>query len=117
MRKLDRRQFLAASILAGLGLPHFFDQLPVRAQGKKQGKKMRAAVTTAGMAGTWNQQGQQAARLFADWLGIELVWYDGKWDVPTQLEAMNEIVKQEWDFVAVQPAVIGALIEPIQQVT
>lgn len=111
-RKLDRRQFLAASILAGLGIPGFYSQLRTRAESRK----MRAAVTTAGMAGTWNQQGQQAALLFADWLGIELVWYDGKWDVPTQLDAMNEIAKQKWDFVAVQPASIGALIEPIQQV-
>jgi ribose transport system substrate-binding protein len=109
---LSRRQFLAATLAASLGIPNLFNHLPARAQDRK----IRAAVTTAGMAGTWNQQGKEAAELFAEWLGIEMVWYDGKWDVPTQLDAMTDIAKQQWDFVAVQPNSIGALIEPLQQV-
>lgn len=109
---MNRRKFLTAGMLMGLGIPNLINVLPARAQERK----MRAAVTTAGMAGTWNQQGKEAAELFCKWLGIEVVWYDGKWDVPTQLDAMADIAKQKWDFVAVQPNSIGALVEPIQQV-
>lgn len=107
---LDRRQFLLTSLSLGLGIPGLLNGLPAKAQERR----FRAAACTAGMAGTWNQQGKAASELWCKWLGVDLSWYDGGWDVPTQLAAMNDIVSRKFDFVAVQPCSIGALIEPIQ---
>src|SRR5450432_622685 len=109
---LSRRKFLITSFLMSLGLPNIpeFDRLLATNQ------PLRAAATTAGMAGTWNQQGQQAAELYGHWLGVDFTWFDGGWDVPTQLNAINKIAQNKWDFIIVQPSSIGALIEPIQMI-
>src|SRR5579871_1434007 len=109
---LSRRKFLLTSFMLALGIKKFppIDHL-LRAN-----RPLRAAATTAGMAGTWNQQGQQAANLYGRWLGVDFTWFDGGWDVPTQLTAVNNIAQQDWDFVIVQPSSIGALIEPIQNI-
>jgi ribose transport system substrate-binding protein len=109
---LSRRKFLITSFLLSLGIPNFFDVDRVFAAGRP----LRAAATTAGMAGTWNQQGQQAAELYGRWLGVEFTWFDGGWNVPTQLNAINRIAEQNWDFIIVQPNSIGALIEPVQSI-
>src|SRR5689334_3270428 len=114
MRKdiLSRRQFLMSAFLLSLGIPKFPEIDRVLAADRP----LRAAATTAGMAGTWNQQGQQAANLYGRWLGVDFTWFDGGWDVPTQLNAINNIALGNWDFIIVQPNSIGALIEPVQTI-
>jgi ribose transport system substrate-binding protein len=79
-----------------------------------QDQPLRAAMSSAGLAGTWNAQGEEAARYWADLLGVEITWFDGEFDAAAQRAKFDQLATQEWDFVAVQPGAIGTLIEPIQ---
>ncbi|HML21423.1 MAG TPA: sugar ABC transporter substrate-binding protein [Aggregatilinea sp.] len=74
-------------------------------------------MSSAGLAGTWNAQGEEAARWMAGLLGVEITWFDGEFDPQAQRAKFDQLVTQEWDFVAVQPGAIGTLIEPIQTLT
>jgi ribose transport system substrate-binding protein len=71
-------------------------------------------MSSAGLAGTWNAQGEEAARHYANLLGVEIEWFDGEFDATIQRGKFDLLSTQEWDFVAVQPGAIGTLIEPIQ---
>jgi ribose transport system substrate-binding protein len=75
---------------------------------------MRAAMSSAGLAGSWNAQGQDAALYWASLLNVEIVWFDGEFDPAAQRAKFDQIATEQWDFVAVQPNTIDALTEPIQ---
>jgi ribose transport system substrate-binding protein len=79
-----------------------------------QDEPIKAAMSSAGLAGTWNAQGEEAARYFASLVGVEITWFDGEFDPAAQRAKFDQLATQEWDFVAVQPNSIGTLIEPIQ---
>ncbi|MEP7290500.1 MAG: sugar ABC transporter substrate-binding protein, partial [Chloroflexota bacterium] len=79
-----------------------------------QDQPLRAAMSSAGLAGTWNAQGQNAALYWAGLLGVEIVWFDGEFDPAAQRSKFDQIATDTWDFVAVQPNTIGVLVEPIQ---
>jgi ribose transport system substrate-binding protein len=71
-------------------------------------------MSSAGLAGSWNAQGQDAALYWAKLLNVEIEWFDGEFDPVSQRAKFDQIATQEWDFVAVQPNTIGILVEPIQ---
>jgi ribose transport system substrate-binding protein len=71
-------------------------------------------MSSAGLAGSWNAQGQDAALYWASLLNVEVEWFDGEFDPVAQRAKFDQIATQEWDFVAVQPNTIDALTEPIQ---
>src|SRR5438477_364039 len=60
-RGLSRREFLGGSVLVGSGLvmPTFLSLLHYR-QANAQSKPLNAAMSSAGLAGTWNAQGKVA---------------------------------------------------------
>lgn len=111
-RRLDRRTFLKGSLagasIFGTGL------LPFIAQRAAAQEPIRAAMSSAGLAGSWNAQGQDAALYWASLLNVEVEWFDGEFDPVAQRAKFDQIATQEWDFVAVQPNTIDALTEPIQ---
>jgi ribose transport system substrate-binding protein len=115
---LNRREFLMANLLLGAGVaaPGVLSLLEYR-RARGQNRTLHAAFSTAGMAGTWNQQGRDAAYLMAKWLDIDIEWFDGQWDAAAQRAAMSEVAKRQWDFVAVQPNSIGALVDSIRILT
>ena len=108
---VNRRDFFKASSLLGLGLAA--TALPSLAKAR-DGKPLRAAFSSAGLAGTWNAAGQAAALYFAKLLNVEIVWFDGEFDPQKQRAKFDQLATQKWDFVAVQPNSIGTLKEPIQ---
>jgi ribose transport system substrate-binding protein len=114
-RNMSRREFLAASSLFGLGVatPTVFSLLEYR-RAMGQDKKLRAAMSSAGLAGTWNAEGKKAAEYFGNLLGVEIVWFDGEFNPDKQRAKFDQLSTEKWDFVAVQPNSIGTLKEPIQ---
>jgi ribose transport system substrate-binding protein len=71
-------------------------------------------MSSAGLAGSWNAQGQDAALYYAGLVGVEVTWFDGEFDAVKQRAKFDQIATESWDFVAVQPNTIGTLVEPIQ---
>ena len=69
---LKRRDFLKLSALMSLGVaaPTAMELLAYR-QAHAQ-TKLKASFSSAGLAGTWNAAGEQAARYFAGLLGVEI---------------------------------------------
>ncbi len=117
-RGLSRRQFLGGSVLAGSGLvgANFLALLDYR-RAHAQSQPLNAAMSSAGLAGTWNAQGKAAAENMCKLLGVNLTWFDGEFDPSKQRAKFDQIATQKWDFVAVQPNSIGTLVEPIQALT
>lgn len=114
-QRFSRRNFLKTGLFAGAGLPFmnlqgFIDYRRSIAQAQP----LRAAMSSAGLAGTWNAQGQEAALYWASLLGVEVTWFDGEFDPVAQRGKFDQIATQDWDFVAVQPNTIDVLVEPIQ---
>ncbi len=115
MNHMDRRNFLKSSLLlsSGFALGNLLPVLEYRLA-HAQDRPLRAAMSSAGLAGTWNAQGEEAARYFADLLGVEITWFDGEFDAAVQRAKFDTLTNESWDFVAVQPGAIGTLVEPIQ---
>jgi len=114
----NRREFFRLSGMMGLGIaaPTLLELIEYR-QAHAQSKPLKAAMSSAGLAGTWNAEGQKAALYFAKLLGVEITWFDGEFDPNKQRAKFDQIATQKWDFVAVQPNSIGTLKEPIQALT
>lgn len=112
---LSRRDLLKGGLFAGGGLfaANFLAFLDYR-RAHAQDQPLRAAMSSAGLAGTWNAQGQEAALYWANLLGVEVVWFDGEFDPVAQRAKFDQIATETWDFVAVQPNTIDVLVEPIQ---
>lgn len=114
-RDLSRREFMMSSMLLSMGVaaPTVLKLLEYR-RASAQDKPLRAAMSNAGLAVTWCAQGKDTAEMWGDFLGVEIVWFDGALDTAIQRGAVDQIATQDWDFVAIQPLSIGSLIEPLQ---
>jgi ribose transport system substrate-binding protein len=92
----------AAQALHNLGiLP---DDLPA--------KKFRAVTVEVFFGSTWVSHGVETAKFVGSLLGVEVESLDGQNNPATQLEAMQTVSTQEWDFVAVHPAASDTLKDP-----
>jgi ribose transport system substrate-binding protein len=111
----SRRDFLKGGLTLGGGfsLATLMNLIQFR-RAHAQDQPLRAAMSSAGLAGTWNAQGQEAALYWANLLGVEVVWFDGEFDPVAQRAKFDQIATETWDFVAVQPNTIDVLVEPIQ---
>ena len=78
-------------------------------------KRLRAAFSSAGLQGTWNKLGRDAAVLWGDLLNVDVVWFDGEFDGQRQREKIELIVDDDWDFCAFQAHQIGILEEPTKR--
>ena len=96
----------AASALANLGiLP---DDLPA--------VKYRMATIEVGAASTWVSHGIETSKFYGSLLGIEVVPYDGEFQVERQLSAFQTVSGETFDFVAVHPSASDALVDGAQLV-
>jgi ribose transport system substrate-binding protein len=114
-RGLSRRDLLKTGMTLGAGLT--FANLLALINYRRvhaQDQPIRAAMSSAGLAGSWNAQGQDAALYWANLLGVEVTWFDGEFDPAIQRAKFDQIATESWDFVAVQPGSIDVLVEPIQ---
>lgn len=112
---LSRRNFLKGGLAGGsaFALANIFALMDYR-RAHAQDQPIRAAMSSAGLAGSWNAQGQDAALYWANLLGVEVTWFDGEFDPAKQRAKFDQIATEKWDFVAVQPNTIDILVEPIQ---
>ncbi len=110
----SRRDFLKGSLFAGGGLvaANFMAFIDYR-RARAQDAPLRAAMSSAGLAGTWNAQGQEAALRWGELLGVEITWFDGEFDPAIQRGKIDQMATEQWDFVAMQPGSIGTLVEPV----
>ncbi|MFO7320411.1 MAG: sugar ABC transporter substrate-binding protein [Chloroflexota bacterium] len=117
-RGFSRRDFLKGSLFAGgaLSLSGLLSFVQYRQAHAQANGPLRAAMSSAGLAGTWNAQGQEAALWWADLLGVEIVWFDGEFDPAIQRGKVDQMATEDWDFVAIQPGSIGTLVEPLTSI-
>lgn len=111
----SRRDFLKSSLFVGgaLSLPGLLSFMQYRQAKAQSDGPLRAAMSSAGLAGTWNAQGQEAALWWAGLLGVEVTWFDGEFDPAIQRGKVDQMATESWDFVAIQPGSIGTLVEPL----
>ncbi len=72
-------------------------------------KKYRAATVEVGAASTWVSHGIETCALFGDLLGVEVKSFDGEFSIDKQLQALQTISSEDWDFVALHPSASDAL--------
>jgi ribose transport system substrate-binding protein len=100
------REVTAAQGLASLGL--LPEDLP--------SKKYKAATSEVGAASTWVSHGMETAKFFGDLLGVEVSSTDGEFSPEKQLQDLQTIASQEYDFVAVHPSASDALLDAANQI-
>lgn len=74
-------------------------------------KQYRAATVEVGAASTWVSHGIETSKFVGSLLGVEVVPFDGQFEAALQLQALETIAGEQWDFVALHPASSDALID------
>jgi ribose transport system substrate-binding protein len=100
------RHVTAAQGLASLGL--LPEDLPE--------KKYTAATSEISAASTWVSHGMETAKFFGDLLGVDVTSFDGEFAVEKQLQDLQTISSQGFDFVAVHPSASDALVDAANQI-
>jgi ribose transport system substrate-binding protein len=122
--RLDRRGFMRglslAGALAGLALGGCAPRNepadpPVQRVIPTPAPRLRAAFSHNGLKGSWNARGRDTSQFLGRLLGIDVVNYDGEFNVDKQRQDLDEIAEKQWDFVAIHPAAVNAYIEPVQK--
>jgi ribose transport system substrate-binding protein len=72
-------------------------------------KKYKAATVEVGAASTWVSHGIETCALFGDLLGVDVKSFDGEFSIDKQLQALQTISSEDWDFVALHPSASDAL--------
>jgi len=90
-------------------------EVPPQPPGEKQKKRYRAAFSNAGLKATWCAHGMATAKLWGEWLGIDVVEYDSQFSVEKQLRDIEDMTTKEWDFVAIQAYGIKTLASPVKK--
>jgi ABC-type sugar transport system substrate-binding protein len=100
------RRDVLVQLTAGLGLGSLLagcGGTQPQGEGPAGGRRrLRALVSNAGLQGTWNKVGRDAAQLWCELLDIDMTFVDGEFDVEKQVQRIDGKVDQEWDFVAIQ---------------
>ena len=79
-------------------------------------KKYKAATSEVGAGSTWVAHGMDVAKFFGDLLGVEVTSFDGELSVEKQLQDLQTIATQDFDYVAVHPSASDALVDAATQV-
>ncbi len=72
-------------------------------------KKYKAAFVEVGAASTWVAHGIETSAFFGDLLGVDVKSFDGEFKPENQLQALQTVSSEKYDFVAVHPAASDAL--------
>jgi len=112
---LSRRDLLKAGLFSGgaLSMASMLSFMEYRQADAQANGPLKAAFSSAGLAGSWNAQGQQAALAYGKLYGVDITWFDGQFDAVKQRAAVDDMATKKWDFVAIQPNTIGTLVDPI----
>ncbi len=112
---LSRRDFLKGGLFAGgaLTFANMMAFMEYRQADAQANGPLKAAFSSAGLAGTWNAQGQDAALAYGKLYGVDITWFDGQFDADKQRAAVDQMATQKWDFVAIQANTIGTLVDPV----
>ena len=100
------RERTAAQGLASLGL--LPEDLP--------STKYTAATSEVGAGSTWVSHGMETAKFVGSLLGVEVTSFDGEFSVEKQLQDLQTIASQDFNFVAVHPSASDALIDGANQI-
>jgi ribose transport system substrate-binding protein len=100
------REATAAEGLASLGL--LPEDLPA--------KQYTAATSEVGAASTWVAHGMDVAQFFGSLLGVEVTSLEANFSIEQQLQDLQSIASQEYDFVAVHPNSSTALTDAANQI-
>jgi ribose transport system substrate-binding protein len=76
--------------------------------------RLRAAFSHNGLKGSWNARGRDTSQFLGRLLGIDVVNYDGEFNVDKQRKDLEEIASQPWDFVAIHPAAVNAYVDQVR---
>lgn len=76
----------------------------------------RAATSEVGAGSTWVSHGIDTAAFFGSLLGVEVTSYDGEFSIEKQLQDLQTISTQDFDFVAVHPSASDALVDAADQI-
>jgi ribose transport system substrate-binding protein len=71
--------------------------------------KFRAATVEVGAASTWVAHGIDTSVFFGKLLGVEVKSFDGQFSPENQLQALQTISAETWDWVQLHPAASDAL--------
>ena len=74
-------------------------------------KKYRAATVEVGAASTWVSHGIETSKFYGDLLGVDVTSFDGEFAVEKQLQALQAISAEDWDYVALHPSASDALVD------
>jgi ribose transport system substrate-binding protein len=78
-------------------------------------KPLKAAFSNIGLQVSWCAQGKQAAEYWGKLCNVDVAWFDGELSDAKQLAAIEEMARQKWDFVAIQPFTIDTLTAPVEK--
>jgi ribose transport system substrate-binding protein len=78
--------------------------------------KYRMATIEVGAASTWVAHGIETSKFYGSLLGVEVVPYDGEFQVERQLSAFQTVSGEQFDYVAVHPSASDALVDGAQLV-
>ncbi len=78
--------------------------------------QFKAATSEVGAGSTWVSHGMDVSQFFGKLLGVEVTSFDGEFSVEKQLQDMQTIATQDFDFVAVHPSASDALVDAANQV-
>jgi ribose transport system substrate-binding protein len=99
------------AVLSGCSAP---ENVGIGTSGRR---RLRAAFSNAGLQGTWNKLGYDAAMLWGGLLDVEVVWLDGEFDAQKQRNKIDQIVDEAWDFCAFQAHQTDGLEEPVRRLS
>lgn len=76
----------------------------------------RAATSEVGAGSTWVSHGIDTAAFFGSLLGVEVTSFDGEFSIEKQLQDIQTIASQEYDFVAIHPNASDAFLDATDQI-
>ena len=109
-----RRGFLKSAAAAGLGGATLLSGCEPSAAAR-DGRKLRALFSNAGLQSTWCRLGKDTAELWGELLGVEVVWRDGEFDPQKQRDKIELLADDDWDFCCFQAVQIDSLDEPVRR--
>ncbi|MCA9101944.1 MAG: substrate-binding domain-containing protein [Pirellulales bacterium] len=109
----SRRRFLGSAALGAAGVTGMLGgcaQNGPQNTGESGGRRrLKAAFSNAGLQSTWCKLGKDTAELWGDLLGVDVVWFDGEFDLQKQRDKIDLHVDDGWDFCCFQAVQLNNL--------
>jgi ribose transport system substrate-binding protein len=110
----SRRHFLGAAALGAAGVSTTLAGCAGNTanQGNSAaggGRRLKAAFSNAGLQSTWCKLGKDTAELWGKLLDVEVVWFDGEFDLQKQRDKIDLHVDDGWDFCCFQAVQLNSL--------